>query len=541
MDLRILIGGQAGQGIDLAADLLGKAFIKEGYYVFNYRYYQSLIKGGHNYNLVRVSEEKINSHEEKDIDFIIALDQNTVDLHKNKLKKDRYIITDKSIKADKKIEIDTNKIINEIGGKKIDENIVLIITLWKILGLDKETIGKVIYEKIGDIAWKYVDRIYNENLNVNLNYKVERRKFERRYYLSGNEAVALGAIAAGLDIYIAYPMTPASPVLHLLASLRDKYNILVYQPDNEIGVINIGIGASYAGAKVMVGSSGGGIDLMGEAISLSGMSEIPIVIYWVQRYGPSTGMATHTSQGDLLTSLHIGHGEFPRVVFTPGDPSESFYYTILAFYFAYKYRIPAIILSDLFLGESRSTFDSIEYPNVPIERFIDLNPLEDYKNYDERFKLRTIPGLKAIVKACSYEHDEFGIETEDPNYGQKMSERRIRKIKEIDEELDKFKRYSLYGDGDNLIVSWGSNKMPILDALKELKGWKYLHISNVYPFPKEIKDILEESKRIVIVENNLTSQLGQIIMKETGIEIDEKILKHNGEPFRPKEIVEKLK
>lgn len=541
MDIRIIIGGQAGQGIDFAADTLSKAFIKEGYYVFNYRYYQSLIKGGHNYNAIRVSDEKINSHEEKNIDFIIALDQNTVNIHKNKLKEDGYIIADKKIISDRKIEVPASEIIKEVGGKPLDENIVLIIALWKILGFNKDSIINVLKEKLGEIVEKYAEKIYNTNLNVIKNLKSLEKN--PRYYLSGSEGVALGAIAAGLDIYLAYPMTPASPVLHILASLKDKYNILVYQPDNEIGVINIALGASYAGAKVMIGSSGGGIDLMAEAISFSGISEIPIVIYWAQRYGPGTGMATHTSQADLLTALHIGHGEFPRFVIAPGDPADAFYRTIEAFYFAYKYRIPAIILSDLFLAESKSTFDQIEYPDVPVDRFIDLNPLENYKNYplvDTEVR-RAIPGFKAIVKSSSYEHDEFGLETEDPEIGQKMSEKRLRKIERIYEESKMFRPYEIYGKGNKLIVSWGSNKMPILDLINYTKEWKYLHIYQLYPFLTDIRDILEDAKKVVLVENNLTGQLGKIIMKEIGFYIEDKILKHNGEPFTASELYEKVK
>ena len=192
------------------------------------------------------------------------------------------------------------------------------------MNYNKEVVREVFEKRVKDPKeLKLIDIIYND-LNINSKENIEKRVYKRQFYLSGSEGVALGAIAAGLDIYVAYPMTPASPVLHILASLKDKYNIVTYQPDNEIGVINIALGASYAGAKVMVGSSGGGIDLMAEAISLAGMSEIPIVIYWAQRYGPSTGMATHTDQSDLLEALNIGHGEFPRVVITPGDPAEAF-------------------------------------------------------------------------------------------------------------------------------------------------------------------------------------------------------------------------
>ena len=544
VDLNILIGGQAGQGIDFAADIISRVFIKLGYNVFNYRWYMSLIRGGHNYNIVSISGEKIYAPYFEDFDYIIAFDQNTVNLHNKKLKENGLIIGSKSIVYNKKIDVDLDYYYKKYNINKKYENTIILLSFFKYLNIDKEIVKEVFEKRINDPEeLKLVDIIYNDQ-NINSKENVERRVYKKQFYLSGSEGVALGAIAAGLDIYIAYPMTPASPVLHILASLRDKYNIITYQPDSEIGVINIGLGASYAGAKVMVGSSGGGIDLMAEAISLSGMSEIPLVIYWAQRYGPSTGMATHTDQSDLLEALNIGHGEFPRIVVAPGDPSEAFERTIEAFHIAYKFNNPVILLSDLFLGESKMNFDYIYVPNIEISRYIDLEPPKNYQNYkinDQGYQLRAIPGFDAIVKSSSYEHDEFGAETENHEIGQKMSEKRMKKLESIEKELKEFEPYQIYGEGNKLIVSWGSNKMSILESLKYLKGWKYLHISYLSPFPKEIKYLLEESKEIVSIEHNLTGQLSKLIKQELGIEIENKLLKHSGEPFSVKEILNYVK
>ncbi|MGC9133075.1 MAG: 2-oxoacid:acceptor oxidoreductase subunit alpha [Nanopusillaceae archaeon] len=543
VDINILIGGQAGQGIDFAADIISRVFIRLGYNVFSYRWYMSLIRGGHNYNIVTVSKEKIYSYYDKDVDYIIAFDQNTVNLHKNKLKEDGIIFGAKNIISNRKVDVDVQYFEKKYNISKKYENTIVLVAFFKYLGIEKDIVKEIYEKRIKDPEeLKIIDYVYQE-FNIK-GKEIKKEEYKKQFYLSGSEGIALGAIAAGLNIYIAYPMTPASPVLHILASLRDKYDIITYQPDNEIGAINIALGASYAGAKVMVGSSGGGIDLMAEAISLSGMSEIPIVIYWAQRYGPSTGMATHTDQSDLLESLYIGHGEFPKIVVAPGDPAEAFERTIEAFHFAYKYNTPAIILSDLFLGESKINFDKIYVPNIEISRYIDLDPPLDYKNYkinEKGYQLRAIPGFNAIVKACSYEHDEYGIETEDPVIGEKMSRKRLKKMEEIEKEVKEFDPYRIYGDGNKLIISWGSNKMPILEALKYLKGWKFLQISYLSPFPKEIKYLIEEAKETVIIEHNLTSQLGKLIREELGIEIENKILKHTGEPFIPLEIVEKIK
>jgi len=422
VDLNILIGGQAGQGIDFAADIISRVFIKLGYNVFNYRWYMSLIRGGHNYNIVSISKEKIYSPYFEDFDYIIAFDQNTINLHSKKLKQSGLVIGPKNVVCNKKIDIDLDYYYKKYNVNKKYENTIILLSFFKYLNIDKEIVKDVLEKRINDPEeLKLIDIIYND-LNINSKENIEKRIYKKQFYLSGSEGVALGAIAAGLDIYIAYPMTPASPVLHILASLRDKYNIVTYQPDSEIGAINIALGASYAGAKVMVGSSGGGIDLMAEAISLSGMSEIPLVIYWAQRYGPSTGMATHTDQSDLLEALNIGHGEFPRIVIAPGDPAEAFERTIEAFHIAYKFNNPVILLSDLFLGESKMNFDYVYVPNIEISRYIDLEPPKNYQNYkinDQGYQLRAIPGFDAIVKASSYEHDEFGIETENHEIGQK--------------------------------------------------------------------------------------------------------------------------
>lgn len=539
----ILIGGKAGQGIDFTADILSLALINEGYYVFNYRYYQSLIRGGHNYNIVSFSEEPVYCFDEN-IDIILALDQITVDKHYKKLKENGYILGDVSIKCEKKINIDLKNICKELNVEQKYENTILLTFLWKFLGFKKESlIDAFKHKKKDEKNIDIVNKVFEKDIEQCLKLKSYGRK--EKYFLSGSEGIAYGAIFAGLDIYFSYPMTPATQVMHILASLKDKYNILVYQPDNEIGVINMALGASYAGAKVMVGSSGGGLDLMAEGISFSGMSEIPIVIYWAQRYGPSTGIATATAQDDLLSAIHIGHGEFPKVVIAPGDPADAFKRTIEAFYFAYKYNIPVIILSDLFLAESKMSFDEIEIPKIQIDKNIEMHPKDEYKYYkitELGYMKRVIPGLNKIIKVSSYEHDEDGIQIYDNHdLAEKMHAKRLIKIYHIEKEIYNFKPFEIYGKGKNLIVSWGSSKMPILEALKYLENWRYLHISYLHPFPKKITEILNNANKIVIVENNLTGQLRKLIAKELGLFIENAILKHDGLPFKPAEIINKLK
>ncbi len=543
MEINIIIGGQAGQGTQKASEILSKAFVRAGYYAFDYRDYQSLIRGGHNYNGVKISDEPIYSHEEEEIDFLLALDQNTISKHFSKLKENGKVIADRRINSDRKIEVNVNEILKEVGLTRISENIVLISVLWKILGLPPEILRETVLEELDEKNAKIVDAVFSREFSEVM--KVEVRERKKKYFLTGSHGVALGAIAAGLDLYIAYPMTPASPVLHILASLQDKYNFRVFHPENEIAVANMALGASYAGAKVMVGTSGGGFALMNEALSLQGMSEVPLVVYLAQRYAPATGIPTYTSQGDLKFALNAGHGEFPRVVVAPGDPAEAFRRTVEAFYLAYKYRVLSIILSDTYLAEAHATFDELPRVNLPTDRFIELNPSEGYKYYkitDNGISPRTIPGLKdeVLVKANSYEHDELGITTEEGEWAIKMSNKRWKKFEELKKEVENFEPFKIYGEGNKLIVCWGSTKGPALDAIKKLSGWKVLHVSYISPLSPRIREVIESADKVVLVENNVTGLFGQVLKEQLGIEIEHKILKYDARPFTAKYLIKRL-
>ncbi|OYT42193.1 MAG: hypothetical protein B6U78_01935, partial [Candidatus Aenigmarchaeota archaeon ex4484_224] len=494
---------------------------------------------------LKISDEKVFSHEEGEIDIIVALDQNTINLHQKKLKENGIIIGKKGLKGKNLVEIDTRKILEEERAKQIGENSILFGALLKYLNFDFEKIKGILKEVFGKL-WenneKLIERGYHEmNLNSNFNFEI---KNEKRIFISGTEAFGLGAIFSGIDIYFAYPMTPSTPLLHFLSERQLKYNFLVKQLENEIAVANAALGASYAGAKVMIGTSGGGFALMSEAMSLQGVSEVPLVVYLAQRVGPAVGVPTYTAQEDLKFVLNIGHSEFPRVVIAPGDPKEAFEKTVEAFYLAYKYRVLAILLSDKHLSESNFTFENFEEPKIERSRFL-IEPKEDYKNYlitEDGISPRTYPGSKAIVKATSYEHDEFGITTEDPEWIKKMKEKRIRKFESLEKEVkERFEMVKVYGNGKNLIISWGSTKGAILDFLKKNNQFKFLQILYIEPFPKDIvKKEIENSEKVFVVENNSTSLLSQVIKEKIGIEIENKILKYDGRPFTPKEIEVRL-
>lgn len=542
MKFSVLIGGQAGQGIAKAAEGFSKILIAYGYYVFNYRDYPSLIRGGHNFNVVTFSNEPVYSHESK-YDVIAALDQNTIEKHKSNLKPNGVIIGDVKLEGINH-PVDVKAKLNELNANEIFANTLLLGSLAKFFGIEFDAVKKVLEKEFGEnqMEVKVAEAGYEQ---LQTEKPLPMLEKEERYFISGNEAIALGALAAGLDTYIAYPMTPATPVLHFLAKKKEEYGLNVLQLENEIAVVNAALGASYAGATVMIGTSGGGFALMSEALSLQGMSEVPLVVYLAQRTAPSTGVPTYTGQGDLKFALNAGHGEFPRVVVAPGDAKEAFYRMIEAFYLAYKYRMLSIILSDKHLGESWYTFENLEEPRVKAKKFILQTPPKDYKSYaltDNGVSPRAVPGQGVVVRANSYEHNEYGNTTEDPYWIKVMNEKRWKKFEALKEEVKKLEPFRVYGLGENLIIGWGSTKGAILDALKELPGYRFLQVIYLSPFPaEEVKKEIENSKEVILVENNVTGLLGDVIAEQTGVRIENKILKYDARPFTAGEIVNRLK
>jgi 2-oxoglutarate ferredoxin oxidoreductase subunit alpha len=314
-------------------------------------------------------------------------------------------------------------------------------------------------------------------------------------------------------------MTPATPLLNELAERQLLSNYFVFEMESEIGAVNAAIGSAITGAKAMVGTSGGGFDLMTEAVSLAGMAEVPIVTYLAQRPGPSTGVPTYTSQGDLNMARHCGHGEFPRVVSAPGEPVECAELTSQAFYLSQKYKVPAIIISDKHLAES--LYAVSESPIIT-------------------------PSEKSAVlkKYNSYEHDLRGLAVEDAVSINKNFERRMQKQIDIEAEAEKFRMFKIYGEekSKNLILFWGSTKGAVLDALKSVNA-RALQVLYMEPFSQKIKNEIEKARNVFVVENNATSQLSQLVAEKTGFLIPEKnrILKYDGRPFLSDELAVELK
>ncbi len=543
MEKHILIGGEAGAGIAKTTLLISEIFTNAGYYVFNYREYQSLIKGGFNFNVLKISDKPVYSHDNS-YDVIFALNQDLIDRHEKDLKDDGFIIGDKNLKGKNMISIDVQAMLEKMGASKKLGNDILIGALAKIIGLPVEPVVKVVkgaFKKKIDLLEESIIEGYN---CVEKKMELDNPDGKPKYFITGNEAISMGAIVSGMDMYIAYPITPATPVLHELASKQIEHDFMVVQPENEIAVACSALGASYAGANTMIGTSGAGFSLMAEALSLQGMSEIPLVVYLSQRTGPASGVPTYNSQGDLKFAVNIGHGEFVKVVVAPGDAKECFYRTIEAFHLASKYRVLVMILGDKHVGESNYSFDDFEEPKIKPNRFI-TEPCEDYKSYlitENGVSPRSVPGQSAVVRATSYEHNEYGHTTEESEEVIKMNDKRLKKFDDLKKEIIGLVPVYLHGQGKKLIVGWGSTKGAIVDALKNLPDFKFLQVSYISPFPaEEVKREIEDSDEVILIENNATGLLGDIIAEQTGKIINKKVLKYDGRPFTSEEIVEKVR
>lgn len=544
-DFSILIGGEAGQGSRWAGNLIAKIFNFLGYKIYVYEDYQSLIRGGHNFSQIRVAEKKVEARKEK-VDFLLALDKKTLFLHQKRItKKGMIVFNSNRLNSKEGVGIPIEKIVQEMGGLPIMANNALVAGFSKIVGIDFEVVKEVLTRELKkgiDLNLKIAEKTFQETKTY---FKIKKFKKSKATILTGNEAVALGLAKAGLKFYFSYPMTPATSIMNFLAQ-REDLGVKVVQPENEISVINMSLGAAYAGKKTAVGSSGGGFALMVEALSLAGQSETPILIVESQRAGPSTGMPTYNLQSDLLFVLTAGHGDFPRFVIAPGDSEQCFFYAGLGLNLAWKYQTPVILLLDKDLSENTFSVNEEIFERVKPEEIVSWNKKGDYKRYQitkSGISPLAFPGEKGIiVKANSYEHDEFGISSDLEEVAQKMQEKRSRKYQTMEREVAKLPAVQVYGRKNSKIalVSFGISKGASLEAAENL-GIKLIQPVVLEPFPKRQMNLaLRGVKKIFSVEMNTSGQLAKLLT-QNGIRVDGKILKYTGRPFFPSEIERKIK
>ncbi|MEW6569638.1 MAG: 2-oxoacid:acceptor oxidoreductase subunit alpha [Nitrospirota bacterium] len=567
MDYSIKIGGEAGQGIQTIGDTLSKVFSRAGYHVFTHQDYESRIRGGHNFYQIRFSDKPVSSSREK-IDILVALDKASIHLHEREITDGGQIVYDSTTLRQKYersefLDVPFMDLAKESGGSKIMANTVAVGSVLGMLGMNLEILSNI----LKDTFKKKGEEVIRANENAaqaGHDYAIKQclkcsfsvaPKGPPRMLISGVEAIAVGAYSAGCKFYSAYPMTPSTGIMIYLNSKIREFGVLVEQAEDEIAAINMALGASFAGVRAMTGTSGGGFALMVEGLSLAAMTETPIVIALGQRPGPATGFPTRTEQGELLFALHAAHGEFPRIVFTPGTPEQAFFLTNKAFDLAEKYQVPAFILFDQYLADSEWTFEEFNLEKIRYQdyrlRGEAFRSLQEYKRHaftENGISPLGVPGdAKHLVVTDSDEHDEEGHIVEDAETRVRMVEKRLlKKLPLIREEIEP---PFLYGNSDPEIVitGFGSTFGVLKEAVDHLSGKReiaFLHFTEISPFPLTEKfdyiKILKGAKITICVENNATGQFARMVRSETGHLFDEHIRKNDGRPFLLEELIGEL-
>jgi len=553
--LNILIGGEAGQGLVTVGEILAKSLVRSGYFIVVTQSYMSRIRGGHNTFAIRVGTEEIFAPQES-VDLLVALDDLTLTLHQKELTPRGRIVADQGCGADEKICLKVP--FGHLAPAQYS-NIAALGVISGLIGLREEVVAQTLEDYFG----KKKPGVAEENQRVlqgAIRWTGSQPSFmgklppvsnpPSRMMIQGNEAIALGAISAGLKFYSFYPMTPSTSVGLTLAKWSEKMGLVVEQAEDEIAAINMALGASFAGAPSMVGTSGGGFALMVEGVSLAGMTETPVVIVVAQRPGPATGLPTRTEQGDLNFVLHAGHGEFPRAIFAPGTVEECFHLTRKAFFLAEKYQGPIFILTDQFLSDSYRSVAPFDVANLPPMQ-VPFNPRPGSLPY-RRYALtgngispRLLPGMSEhLVVAGSDEHTEDGHLTEDLSVRKQMVEKRLKKTESLRREVI---APEIEGDRnpDLLLLTWGSTKGSVWEAAARLRsaGKKVgiLHFPQVWPLvPQQFLGALQEAHQLVCIEGNATGQLAGLIRRETGLEIQKRINRYDGLPITPEFILREL-
>lgn len=545
----ILLGGAAGDGIETMSMILEKLLKQSGFHVFTTRDFMSRVRGGHNFVQIRFGEEPIESHCER-LDGIFATNAETFTLHQNELNMDGFVICDAALALkDKRAPalplLETAK---ALGNAKVVTSLAIgtILSIFQIeLSGCEQVLAQIFKPALAEINFAAIQKGYGM---APFRYKIFPKNLSNHMLISGTNASTLGAIAAGLKFYSAYPMSPSTGILEYLNEHGEKLGIVVEQAEDEIAAINMAIGAAYAGAPAMAGTSGGGFSLMVEALGFAGIAEIPLVIADVQRPGPATGLPTRTEQSDLKFVISASQGEFPRMVIALRNHEDAFYQTARAFGLAKKYQTPVILLSDQYLGDSTAT--------VPV---FDLGKLYKggqepqaampYKSYAETksgISPRLFPGKsEALVHADSDEHDEYGFLTESAKMRKQMMDKRMRKWELLKEELSE---PDFIGDEqcETLLIGFGSTYGAIKEAIAVLNQPYGKHAAlvfgDVYPLPtKLLTRFASKAYKIVGIEQNATGQLAALIRETTGISMNEQILKYDGRQLTAKDILDKIK
>ncbi|MGQ9813506.1 MAG: 2-oxoacid:acceptor oxidoreductase subunit alpha [Dissulfurimicrobium sp.] len=558
-ELNILIGGEAGQGVVTIGELLGRALVRSGCNILVTQGYQSRIRGGHNTFSIRAGVNQPLAPKDE-LDILVALDAGTIELHKGELKENGVIIVDEAVNTGIKGALGVPY--KDMAGPRV-KNTVALGVLGFLTGIEEALLEGLIRDTLGHKHPEVLD----ENLTALKNsYTWARanspsgwqgmltasnlRTGGKRIMLNGNQAIALGAMSAGVKFCAFYPMTPSTSIPLTLIANADAMGLIVEQAEDEIAAINMAIGAAFCGAPSMVATSGGGFALMTEGVSLAGMTETPVVIVVAQRPGPATGLPTRTEQADLEFVLHAGHGEFPRIIFAPGSVEACFHLTHRAFHLAELSQGPVFILTDQFLADSYRVVEpfNLEGLKPVIIGLKESGAATPYKRYtvtDSGVSPRLLPGFSDhLVVADSDEHTEDGHLTEDIMVRKIMVEKRLKKQMVILKEIEP-PEYQGPEAPETILLTWGSTRGAGLEAGEILrragKAVGNLHFDQVWPLAPELfLDRLESARRVISIEGNATGQFARLIRRETGFDIKEAVMRYDGLPFTADYILERL-
>jgi 2-oxoglutarate ferredoxin oxidoreductase subunit alpha len=569
VDLNIMVGGEAGQGVQSVGAILARTFAHGGLNIFADQDYESRVRGGHNFFRVRARTDDVLAIS-RGLDILVALDKETIDIHRQELKTGGIVILDEEqtkagTEGGKYFNVPLVRLAEDTAQNKLMANTVAAGATMGLAGYDFNLLSAILEKEFT----RHGEKTVKENISAaragydfarehgkKLSFPEIRPGAEgnRRMLLNGNEALCLGAMAGGCKFIAGYPMTPASSILEYMADKGRQYGVVAMHVEDELSAMNMAVGAGYTGVRSMVATSGGGFCLMVEALALAGMTETPVVVVLGQRPGPATGLPTRTEQGELWFALHAGHGEFPRAVLAPSTAGDAFYAAVKAFNLAEKYQTPVIILTDHHLATSYATVDRFDLNKVEIDRGELLSDekvknLTEYKRHlvtESGISPRALPGQgKALVVTDSDEHDEAGHMIEDAATRNEQVEKRLRKLDGLKQEITGPEFHKSDGAATTLI-GWGSTYGAIQEAAVMLRkdgiAVNTLHFSQIWPFPAEaVASALKESKKSIVIEGNATAQLAALIRRETGQKVDTTILKYDGRPFSPGEIVDRLR
>lgn len=579
------IGGPAGFGIMSAGGTFSKIAVRSGYHIFDYTEYPSIVRGGHNVMQVTVDKAVVTAPVQH-TDFLVALNQETIELHKNELIEGSGVLYDEQRSLETShlpdyvnvFPIPLVKIAKDLGGLEVMRNTVALGASMALLGgkiqhlkdliaeefADKKPQIVEINQKVCQAGYDYALEHFGDKVKETLkprNEVADSNPSDAQtdsgelldkssdIVITANEAVALGAIAAGMQFAAIYPMTPISNILHTLAPYQEKYGYVYKQPEDEISGINMALGASFAGARSMVATSGGGFCLMTEAYGLAGITETPIVIIEGMRGAPATGIPTWTEQGDLQFVLHAHQGDFPRIVLAAGDAREAFHLTMQAFNLAEKYQTPVVVMVDKMICESHQSFAPFDYTNYAIDRGnLTFEYQENFLRYadsSDGISPRTVPGSGNHFVANSDEHNPEGYSDEESANRNTQMKKRMRKLQTCQKQ--DMKGPIVYGPekAEVTIVSWGSNKGSILQAMEEINASgpnvNFIYNQWMNPFPAdEMRRLLLGAKYLLNIECNYSAQYAKLVKQQTGIDMLDHLLKYDGRPVYPEEIVKKV-